>query len=215
MTPAAVEVLQVPPVPWNANYAAGLSQRLLATHKAKVQVMNVGYQHCSRRSFVGTNLSQAAACVTVANLVALVKDCVTSLEKIGGQTPICPSNYYQSLSSCGQPQLGYVQKCATVLAQGAKVKDLCPLADGSLLELHGCDSGCAASMGQITQESPEQLKNKAFLCLCLALLLKVVRQPWPKSAPPRGMAPGAGHRAQECGGIGCATLPVGERRFWR
>jgi len=183
LTPTAAKVLHVPPIPWNASYAKGLSQRLLATRKAKVQVMNLSHQHCKRRSFVSINMSQGAARATVAHLVALVKDCVVSVEKIGGHVPRCPIKYYESLASQGQPSLGYVQKLSMVLARSAKVNDLCTLAEGSLLELHSCNSGCAAGMQQITQDGPEQLKNKAFLRLRLVLLVQVIKQQWPKSAP--------------------------------
>jgi len=183
MTTAAVEVLQVPPIPWVDSCAAGLSQRLWASREAKIQVLNTGYQHCSRRSFVGTGVSSRAAKATIANLVALVKDCVSSVEKIAGQTPICPSKYFGLLASHGQPALGYVQKCAVVLSEGAEVQDLRPLTGSRLLELHGCDSGCAAGMRQITEEEPKQLENKDFLRLRLKLLCKVVRKVWQKNLP--------------------------------
>jgi hypothetical protein len=100
-----------------------------------------------------------------------------------GQTPICPSKYYGLLASYGQPALGYVQKCAVVLSEGAEVQDLRPLTGSRLLELHGCDSGCAAGMRQITEEEPKQLENKDFLRLRLKLLCKVVRRVWQKNLP--------------------------------
>lgn len=183
MTVKAVEVLQVPPIPWNAAYAEGLTKRLLAARAAKVQVMNTGLQHCSRRSFVGENLSQAAARASVANLVELVKDCVASIEQVGGQTPACPSEYFQSLASLGQPSMGYVQKLAVAISRSCGVRDLRPLEQGGILELHSCDAGCAEGMNQITGDGMTELKNKALLRLRLELLVEVIRHVWPKGAP--------------------------------
>ena len=197
MTTDAVEVLQVPPIPWVDSYSAGLSRRLWALREAKVQVMNVGFQHCSRRSFVGTGMSATAARSTIANLVAIVKESVTSVEKISGQTQLHRDEYYQLLASHGQPAMGYVQKLAVALAESARVQDLCPLTHGGLLELLGCDSGCAAGMRQITDDTLKQLANKAFLCLRLKMLCKVVRQVWQNTAPRVAWSQGKRTEAQK------------------
>lgn len=196
MTTDAVEVLQVPPIPWVDSYAAGLSRRLWASREAKVQVMNVGFQHCSRRSFVGIE-SATKARLTIANLVAIVKESVTSVEKIGGQIQLHPDKYYGLLASYGQPAMGYVQKLAVELAKSTRVQDLRPLTHGGLLDLLGCDSGCAAGMRQITEDELKQLANKAFLRLRLKLLCKVVRQVWQNTAPRVAWSQGKRTEAQK------------------
>jgi hypothetical protein len=155
----------------------GRRRDLWQTRQKNIQVMSCSYQHCSRRSFPGVSAQHAKPMVT--NLVRLVEDCVAAvaaMKKNGGETPICPTKYYQELASEGQPAIGYVQKCAVVLARAAKVKDLCEMDDATLVELHSCDSGCAQGMQKITGDPEKQLKNKAFLRLRLITLVEVVEQ---------------------------------------
>ena len=184
MTGDAVKVLKVPPVPWTANYGRQLEKRLLAARQKNIQVMNCRFQHCSRRSVLGVSAQHAKPMIT--DLVNLVEGCVAAvaaMKKNRGETPICPTQYYQELASGGQPAIGYVQKLAVVMARAAGLKDLRELDDATLVEIHSCDSGCARGMQKITGDTEAQLKNKAFLRLRLITLLEVIEREWRKTKP--------------------------------